>query len=88
MKRWWLSFCDTKKPAGEQFLGACIVNAHRLDEAIQVAHILGCNPGGEIMAHDIPDGIRIDQKWMERLLSRPECEALGVELGKNEEAAP
>jgi hypothetical protein len=49
MKRWWMSFCDARRPQGEQFLGVCIVRAHNEAEATRVAWQLGINPGGEIM---------------------------------------
>lgn len=31
MQTWWLSFCDTEKPAGQQFLGVVIVDVDETD---------------------------------------------------------
>lgn len=86
MKRFWLSFCDTDKPAGSQFLGVAIVRAHSLPEAIRVAHVLGINPGGEVQSLELPDGVKIDGGSMEQLLSRVEAEALWQELEAQMEA--
>lgn len=109
---WWLSFCDSDRPTGEQFLGVAIIDvtdedaADNRDEvdrrraqfnqpppgedeeyvyylaaAIRMAHLLGCNPGGEVA------GVRLDDEAhfadmdascpRNRLLLRPELEALG-----------
>ncbi len=53
MTMWWLSFCDPDAPTGEQFLGACIVDAVDEITAVRVAHILGINPGGEVAFQDL-----------------------------------
>lgn len=45
---WWLSFADPTLPAGTQFLGACLVEANSLVDAISVSHLRGINPGGEV----------------------------------------
>lgn len=50
---WWLSFCDPELPAGNRFLGACIVPGLDMVSAIQKAHSLGCNPGGEVSGMEI-----------------------------------
>lgn len=46
MTYWWLSFADGDRPAGAQFLGACIVQAHGCFEAVRESHRLKINPGG------------------------------------------
>ena len=45
---WWLSFADPYLPLGSQFLGAVIVPGNNLFEAVQTAHKLKLNPGGEV----------------------------------------
>ncbi len=52
MTRWWCSFCDPRKPRGEQFLGLCIVEAVDQISAVRVTHALGINPGGEVAFMD------------------------------------
>lgn len=76
-RTYWLSFCDTDKPKGQQCLGACVVDVTRAEAddalievalrfplaqegaewiaaAVRKAHVLGCNPGGEVAS------VRID----------------------------
>lgn len=65
---WYLSF------VGEHaFLGACIVQARGMTSAIQVAHALGINPGGEVGAMHVPDPGPFPTN---QLLSRAELEAI------------
>jgi hypothetical protein len=47
-----LYFMDTEKPAGQKFLGACIVEAYGLVTAIEKAHALGINPGGAVVDYE------------------------------------
>jgi hypothetical protein len=79
MHWFYLSFCDDTRPAGGQFLGACVVGPvpHMID-AVQLAHRLGCNPGGEVMGIALPDdiGSKIPASLKLRLLSRAEAESL------------
>lgn len=56
--RWYLSFADPDRPKGSQWLGATVVRASSFMEAVLVSKITGCNPGGQVFGHDIPDG-----KW-------------------------
>jgi hypothetical protein len=76
----WLSFCDAHLPAGSQFLGVAIVEVARegTDEgrvraAIEKAHLLGINPGGEVMAYECPP---LDEErarlYSDRLLQKEE----------------
>lgn len=72
---WWLSFCDGDRPAGSQFLGACLVKASGFFGATMVARSLGCNPGGECQGlGPIPLSVGVKGGWAERLLTRAECE--------------
>lgn len=92
----WLSFCDGDRPAGDQFLGACIVRIHATDEprhdtreAIQAAWRLGCNPGGEcrlIGGWDFPDTSIIPEEWIGRLLTREKCEEFDRLMLKEEKS--
>lgn len=54
MSYWWLSFCDPKGREGHKFLGGCIVKANSWHGAITEAWLRGCNPGGEVLGHEIP----------------------------------
>jgi hypothetical protein len=53
--RWWLSFCDASRPEGTQFIGAAVVRGVSLDDAVRRAWAVGCNPGGEVMAFELPE---------------------------------
>lgn len=83
-KFFYLSFCDASRPAGTQFLGACIVRASHLMEAVQVAHLLGINPGGEVLGYPIPvfflTAARAVDYPIEKLLTRPELEELDAKI--------
>ena len=48
MPLFYLSFCDTERPVGSQFLGATIVEADDECGAVPRATALGTNPGGEV----------------------------------------
>lgn len=48
---YWLSFVDDEK-----HLGCAVVQAETEIDAISHSHMLGCNPGGEVMALEIPVG--------------------------------
>jgi hypothetical protein len=79
---WWLSFCDDKRPTGSQFLGAAIIPGLDMTDAVVSAHALGVNPGGEVvgMAIDRERFQRVPKRYLHRLLSREECEALNREM--------
>lgn len=73
---WWLSFADGRLPPGTQFLGACWVRATDFGEAVQRTHELGINPGGEVAGwSNVDSTLEVDDSWVERLLTREECEA-------------
>ncbi len=74
-KWWWLSFCDGQRPRGSQLLGVCVVQGDGLMGAIQEAHRLGCNPGGEVLGTPIRKGEWLPKKkWRGRLLTRAQAE--------------
>ena len=58
MSLFYLSFCDPKLPVGEQFLGACIVEAATGVEAVIEAHCREINPGGEVLFVEMSDEVR------------------------------
>lgn len=79
---WWLSFCDPERPAGTQFLGACLVRARGFFSATHIARDRGCNPGGECQGlGPIPDDKPIAPRWTYRLLTKAECEEMDREMG-------
>jgi hypothetical protein len=51
---WFLYFTDPDQPKGKRFLGACIVEGKGMISAVQRAHRLGINPGGQVLAYDTP----------------------------------
>lgn len=73
MKLYYLSFADTKKPRGTQWLGCAYVEAESLPHATLhelVRH--GCNPGGEVMSIELPIDAPIKQNYRNRLLNEEE----------------
>ena len=48
---WYMSFADEKE---DKFNGACVVKARGVLDAIQTAHRLGINPGGQVLAMEVP----------------------------------
>ncbi len=61
----YLSFADSTRPVGTQWLGGCFVEAKSLVGAIEEARRLGCNPGGEVMSLEVP--------LLERAHLKPGC---------------
>lgn len=75
MTRFWLSFADSERPKGTQFLGVVIVDAGSFIEAVRLTHVLGLNPGGEVRGTELPDDAPpVAPRNMRRLLSREEIE--------------
>jgi len=66
LEPWFLYFTDPEKPAGQKFLGACIVEARGFISAIDCAHQLGINPGGAVVAYDTP---KHDLSFLNRLIT-------------------
>lgn len=78
----WLSFCDGSLPEGSQFLGAAIINAASLPEAITASWLNGSNPGGEIGAIELDGDAPIPPEYIGRLLSKPEIDRLNEIMEK------
>lgn len=70
-----MSFCDPNKPEGSQFLGACVVEASNLRDAIQVSWEYGCNPGGEVLSKEIPKKFeaKVIQQELYKLFNKRQC---------------
>ena len=51
----WLSFADSNRPTGEQFLGVAIVEAIDIADATEKCWRLGINPGGEVLSVEVPE---------------------------------
>lgn len=76
-KFWWLSFADGSLPEGSQFLGAAVVGpADNIVGAIRLAHEKKCNPGGEVLAVQLPDGCPLEPQDLGVLMSKPEAAVL------------
>jgi hypothetical protein len=65
---WYLSFATD-----DEFLGGCVVEAYGIATAIVRTHVLGINPGGEVMGVPVPEEDR-DRLPHDRLLTREEIE--------------
>jgi hypothetical protein len=75
MKLWYMSFAGE-----ERFLGAVISHGKDLAEALLTATQHGCNPGGEVMAIEIPDNQLPDPETpILTLLSCDDLEKYGFE---------
>ena len=57
MSYWWLSFVDNRRSQGQRFLGATIVVAADVKDAVQDARRLGINPGGEVSLIEFPAAV-------------------------------
>lgn len=75
---WWLSFCDSEKPPGAQFLGVAIVLAPNFFAAVHKAQMLGLNPGGEINGSRLTTTQTPDKKYQHRLLPLEVVRKLGL----------
>lgn len=77
---WYLSFWD------EVWLGAAFVHGINGVDAIRAAHVLGCNPGGEVKlaATNYP----IPERWIGRLLDREGLQAMARDLGEGDRLVP
>lgn len=62
MHTYWLSFVDPELPAGNKFLGVCIVDAADPMEAVQEAWDNSCNPGGEVAVLKLEHGVDVQYK--------------------------
>lgn len=66
---WYLSFVGGD--AGT-FIGGCFVEADDVGSALTLSHLLGCNPGGEVMGAPVPEGFLPDDSFRNRLLTKAE----------------
>lgn len=73
---WWLSFCDTDRPPGTQFLGVAVVQAPTFAAAITRSHRIGVNPGGQVQAVGPLRASDVPPEWRDRLLSAADVEAM------------
>lgn len=82
MNLWWLSFCDTRKPRGTQFIGGCIVPASGTIAAVRMAHFYGINPGGEVAGAPVNPALEPKdlEEWSYRLLSPVEVVQLDARM--------
>lgn len=73
---WYLSFADPNRPTGTQFLGGLYIDAPSLPDALTKSHLLGLNPGGEVMFVEMPMEFfeNVPEDMRLRLLSREELE--------------
>lgn len=73
---WWLSFCDTDKPEGQEFLGVIVVEDLGPMHAISKTYDLGINPGGRVMIVQVqPSSIKPEH--LNRLLAMEELLEMG-----------
>jgi len=80
---YYLSFCDTERPKGEQFLGGCYVPGSDLEAAITNSWEMKINPGGEVaVIGPIPEEIvdRLPPERRCKLLTKEEIG--GIEVGE------
>ena len=73
-----MSFVDPNiKTCCEAFLGVVILRADDREQAIRKAHVLGINPGGEVIVSELPSDPPTPTEVLSRigrLLARPEAE--------------
>jgi hypothetical protein len=75
MQRYYLSFADVVK-GKDQFLGACVVEAASVEEAIVTAWKLHINPGGQVLVKKVPEKAYYLFP-LNRLMDRMELERYG-----------
>lgn len=89
MTLWWLSFVDEDT---DTFLGVSIVEAPDFLSATAVAHVIGCNPGGQVAGYEIPEDCLAEREMPRgRLLSKEDVtahtEAMSVREWNEQEAS-
>lgn len=71
---WYCSF------AGEEgFRGAVITEGDGGPTMVMKMHLLGINPGGEILMHPFPTNV--PNKWKDRLLTKEDIMRFDAEMG-------
>lgn len=76
MNIFYMSFADPERPAGTQWLGACVVEADTFIDAVAHARKVGCNPGGEVMGGEVPEERRPSPEFFDRLLTLDDVKAM------------
>jgi hypothetical protein len=71
---WYLSFADPDLPTGAQWLGGCYIASNAFALALSMAHVYGCNPGGEVQGAPVPRGLTVKPEYLHRLLDREEID--------------
>lgn len=80
--RWfWLSFADGKRPKGQQWLGASVVQGVDFPTAVVESHAQGCNPGGEVQGTEFRLGFEPPAEFTNRLLTMNEARAFDRAIG-------
>lgn len=69
---WYLSYVGEDPEPG--FRGAVIIEADSAIEAARLANERGLSPGGQVMALEVPSTVRVEERWLNRLLNRAEIE--------------
>lgn len=83
---YYLSFCDTNRPTGQQFIGACIVpigdnSLDGLEIAIRFAWKMGCNPGGEVKSVFMGDELQKRfERFSNRLMSKAQIDEMDAQM--------
>lgn len=85
---WWLSFIDEDRPEGERFLGAIVVRAKSMPEAVEVTHALGINPGGLVGGLTWANESEPPESYHDRLLSSADIADMERELLARSETPP
>lgn len=85
----WFSFADSDLPKESQFLGCAVIEAQDFGSAVVTTWLLGCNPGGEVKALQIPNelmpGIPLTDR--NRLLTRADAARLDERMFRSSKSA-
>lgn len=75
----YLSFTDPARPKGQQWLGALIIEADGIEDAVTRAWTIGQNPGGEVLCRPME---RVPPaEFRGRLLNQDDLRAVSRALG-------
>lgn len=90
---YYMSFADTTKPEGAQYLGSCVVRIEATiwpdvatDKrmlsafACRLAWRYGCNPGGQVLGGLVPEDVVVPPAFLHRLLTREDVEAMDAAI--------
>jgi len=83
---WYLSFVDTSAPyeeendypGGPRWLGACVVPGFGEVDAVSNAHLMGCNPGGQVSIFGPIPPEKVKPEYVGVLLDRATVEEAGI----------